>query len=63
LTYLRDTSKPDISYQVEVSDSLAGWGMVSDELVSTTGTIETRKATIPIDGPKRFLRLKITQLF
>jgi hypothetical protein len=63
LTYLRDTSKPDISYQVEVSDSLAGWGMVSDELVSTTGTIETRKATLPIDGPKRFLRLKITQLF
>jgi hypothetical protein len=63
LTYLRDTSKPDISYQVEVSDSLAGWGVVSDELVSTTGTIETRKATIPVDGPKRFLRLKITQLF
>lgn len=63
LTYLKDTSKPDISYQVEVSDSLSGWDPVSDALVSTNGTIETRTAVVPISGTKKFLRLKITSLF
>jgi hypothetical protein len=63
LTYLKDTTKTDISYQVETSDSLSGWGVVSDALVSTNGTIETRKAVVPINGIRKFLRLKITQLF
>ena len=63
LTYLKDTTKTDISYQVETSDSLSGWGAVSDALVSTNGTIETRKAVVPINGIRKFLRLKITQLF
>jgi hypothetical protein len=63
LTYLKDTTKTDISYQVETSDSLSGWGAVSDAFVSTNGTIETRKAVVPINGIRKFLRLKITQLF
>jgi hypothetical protein len=63
LTYQKDTTKTDISYQVETSDSLSGWGAVSDALVSTNGTIETRKAVVPINGTRKFLRLKITQLF
>ena len=63
VTYLKDTTKTDISYQVETSDSLSGWGAVSDARVSTNGTIETRKAVVPINGIRKFLRLKITQLF
>jgi 3-phytase len=63
LTYQKDTTKTDISYQVEVSDSLSGWGPWSDELVSLSGTVETRRAAVPILGTSRYLRLKITTLF
>jgi hypothetical protein len=63
LTYLKDSAKSDITYQVEVSDGLGGWGPWSDELVSTNGTIEIRRAAVPILGTSRYLRLKITTLF
>ena len=63
LTYQKDISKPDISYQVEVSDNLVAWPPAGDVLVLTNGTIETRQANVPVSGGRRFLRLKITKLF
>jgi hypothetical protein len=63
LTYQKDTAKTDISYQVEVSGDLTVWLPVSDELISTNGTVETRRAVVPINGARKFLRLKIIKLF
>jgi hypothetical protein len=63
LTYQKDTTKTDISYQVEVSGDLTAWLPVSDELISTNGTVETRRAGVPINEVRRFLRLKIIKLF
>ena len=63
LTYQKDTAKTDISYQVEVSGDLTAWLPVSDELISTNGTVETRRAGVPINGARKFLRLKIVKLF
>lgn len=63
LTYQKDTAKTDISYQVEASDSLTGWLPLSDELISTNGSVETRRAGVPMNAARKFLRLKITPLF
>jgi hypothetical protein len=63
LTYQKDTAKPDISYQLEASGDLTAWLPVSDELISTNGTVETRRAGVPINGARKFLRLKIIKLF
>ena len=63
LTYQKDTTKTDISYQLEVSGDLTAWLAISDELISTNGMVETRRAGVPINGARKFLRLKITQLF
>ncbi len=63
LTYQKDTSKPDISYQVEASAKLVTWEDKTDVLDSTDGPIQTRHASISFQDAFKFLRLKITQLF
>jgi subtilisin family serine protease/PKD repeat protein len=65
LTYNKETTRTDITYHVQVSTDLsagpAGWTDVADSLTGSTGTIEHRKASVTLDGPRKFLRLKITQ--
>ena len=60
-SYPRDTSKTDISYQVEASSDLKTWTPVSDTLVGQSGNIETRKASLPLTEGRRYLRLKISR--
>ena len=61
-SYPKDTSKTDISYQIEVSTDLQNWIAVADSLVSVEGDIETRMATVPITGSEQYVRLKVTKL-
>jgi hypothetical protein len=64
LTYQRDTAKMDVAYSVEASDDLASWSAsgVSEQVMSTNGTILTVKAAIPMgNNPRQFLRLRITK--
>jgi PA14 domain/Concanavalin A-like lectin/glucanases superfamily/Bacterial Ig domain/PKD domain/Fibronectin type III domain len=65
LSYDKDTTKTDITHHVQVSTDLsagpAGWSDVADTFVGSTGSIEHRKASVPLDAPRKFLRLKITQ--
>jgi hypothetical protein len=59
--YNKDNSKSDISYQVEASTDLENWSPVDSTLNGPGGTIETWAATIPMDGVKKFVRLRINQ--
>jgi hypothetical protein len=65
LTYDKETTRTDTTYSVQVSTDLsagpAGWTDVTDSLTGSTGSIEHRKASVPLDGTRKFLRLKITQ--
>ncbi|MGI9243153.1 MAG: hypothetical protein ACR2RV_20315, partial [Verrucomicrobiales bacterium] len=61
-TYPKDTSKLDISYQVEVSTDLKTWTPEEDTLISTEGVIENRRVTVPIGETHHFVRLKVTRL-
>lgn len=62
LSYHKDTSKTDITYQVQVATDPAGtWSPVSDVLDGPPGTIQRRKASVAITSPKKFLQLKITK--
>lgn len=63
LTYRKDPSKPDIGWQVEVSQTLGGWDPIDDTLIGTDGPIEIRKAMVPLAGGRAFLRLKVIKLF
>ena len=62
LTYDRDTTKSDITYQVQTTSDLTTgeWSDVPDAVVSANGTIERRKARVAIEGTRRFLRLQIS---
>ena len=61
-SYNRDTRKTDITYEPEASSDLADWGKVASELVSTDGTIETRRVMIPTTaGSGHYLRLRIAR--
>jgi hypothetical protein len=64
LTYRKNPAKPDVGWQVElVDDLLNDWDPIDDQLIGTDGAIEIRKATVPIEGSKKFLRLKVSRLF
>lgn len=63
LTYRKDPTKPDVGWQVEVSQTLGQWDPVADSLIGTEGPIEIRKATVPLTNGRTFLRLKVTKLF
>ena len=60
-TYPKDTSKADITYQVEVSTDLQGWTPIADTPVSANGDIEMRKASVPLDGVRQYLRLRVSR--
>lgn len=63
MTYQRDTAKTDVSSVVEKSTDLTSWSStgITDTLLSTNGTIETRSATIPRSGTDLFLHLKVSR--
>ena len=66
LTYSRPTLTPDISYQVEWSETLApaNWSTanVKQTIINDNGLTRTMRAVVPIGtNAKGFLRLKVTQ--
>ena len=58
-TYPKDVSKTDITYQIEISTDLDSWTPIADALVETNGSIETRNISIPLNGERVFVRLKV----
>ena len=64
LTYQKDTSKSDLTYTVETSTDLVNWitGGINETLQSTSGNIQTRKASVVTGTANRqFIHLKITR--
>ena len=60
LTYKRNLNATDVNFLVQKADNLTDWSGVSDTAVSTSGNIETRKATVSRSGfDKLWLRLKV----
>ena len=64
LTYSRPTLTPDISYQVEWSETLApaNWSTanVKQTIINDNGLTRTMRAVVPIGtNAKGFLRLKV----
>lgn len=61
-TYTRPASATDVTYTVEFSSNLAGWGTgsVTHQFVSTAGGVETWRATVPLSSAtSAFFRLRI----
>ncbi|CAA9230387.1 MAG: hypothetical protein AVDCRST_MAG42-1099 [uncultured Chthoniobacterales bacterium] len=63
LTYRKRTTATDLRYLVESSQDLASWSPAGaqEQIVSTEGTVQTIKATVPISGGRLFLRLRIAR--
>ena len=63
LTYRKSTTATDVQYAVEQSSDLLGWAATNaqPQVVSTAGTVQTIKVTVPITGDRMFLRLRITR--
>lgn len=63
LTYQKDTAKTDVLSLVEKSTDLSGWNTsgITDTFLSISGTVETRRASIPLTSPSLFLHLKVTK--
>jgi len=60
--YQRDIAKTDISYTVETSTDLVHWSNagVSEQVLSSNGTVQTVQASAARSGPKCFIRLRVT---
>lgn len=61
-TYTRPASATDVTYSVEFSSSLSGWGTggVTHQFVSTAGGVDTWRATVPLSSAtSAFFRLRI----
>jgi len=61
ITYTRDTTRTDLTYQAQVATTFPNWSDVPDVVIGTNGTLETRKASVPQSGAQKFLRVKITR--
>ena len=63
LTYRKRTTATDVQYRVEKSADLSTWSdsQAQEQVISTAGTVQTIKATVPITGDRLFLRLQITR--
>ena len=63
LTYRKRTTATDVTFLVEKSADLMQWGdsQAQQTVVSTVGTVQTIKATVPIVGDRMFLRLRISR--
>lgn len=61
-TYTRPLGVPGISYTIQRSPDMTAWTPVTDTLLSTTPTTETRRATLTLAPSERraFLRLHVT---
>ena len=61
--YIRDLSRTGIIYGLEVSNDLGVWSAFTgqDVLINQTGTIETRKASLPIVNARKMLRLSVRE--
>jgi len=64
LRYQRDLSRPRLQMVVEQSPDLADWSTfgITDQETSTEGDIQLRRATTPVTGTPKFLRLRVTEL-
>ena len=72
LNYSRSTDRTDITLTPEISTNLQTWfppgqsgapAGFTDTLLSTAGTVESRRASIPATpGQKYYLRLRVTKL-
>jgi uncharacterized protein YkwD len=71
LDYTRRTDRTDVVLVPQVSSDLTNWftpgqsgapAGFTDSSVSLSGTAETRRATVPLSGTHRYLRLKATRL-
>jgi hypothetical protein len=65
LTYQRDTAATGVTLTAQASTTAATWAGLgqfglTDELVSTSGTIQTRRASLPLGNGVRLLRLQAT---
>ena len=63
LTYTRDVTRADISYQPQMSSNLAAgvWTDVSDSVVGQIANIEARKVSVPLNNGTKFLRVKVSR--
>jgi hypothetical protein len=63
ITYQKDTAKTDITYTAEVSTDLSTWTAegITDQTLSTNGTLKTINSSIPMSGSKMFMRLRVTE--
>jgi len=62
IQYNRDTRKTDIEYQVMWSPDLEEWFPLESQIQSTTGHIETMRASVNVNDGKKFIRLAVDQL-
>ncbi|HWB03663.1 MAG TPA: CAP domain-containing protein [Verrucomicrobiales bacterium] len=71
LDYLRHTDRLDVSVTPQISTDMQTWynpgqpgapAGFTDGVVSAAGTVQTRRATVPVSGRNLYLRLKVTQL-
>ena len=61
LVFARDTSVPDVSLVLEASTDLGGWlppAGVETEVLSTEGTLQTLKYSVPATPGVRYFRLR-----
>lgn len=71
LSYQRDTALADLTFTAQACSALGDWKTpgetgaptgFSDALISTSGTVQTREATIPrTSGASCFMRMQITK--
>ncbi|MEI8036959.1 MAG: CAP domain-containing protein [Verrucomicrobiota bacterium] len=71
IQYQRDTALTDVTVTAQACTNLGSWKApgdagaltgFSDALITTTGTVQTRQASVPrSSGSKIFLRLRVTQ--
>lgn len=79
ISFLRDTRKTDLTYEVEASGDLVTWVTIarsaggaalagagaihdaSDSLIASVGVIRRERVDDVAAGPRRFLRVRITQ--
>lgn len=63
LTYRKRTTATDVQYRVEKSADLATWNdsEAQEQVISTAGTVQTIKASVPTTGDRLFLRLRMTR--
>jgi hypothetical protein len=59
--YTKDTSKSDLTYQVEYSADLQTWSSAASARVGPAGVTETWQASLPRDAAHKFLRLRVSR--